>query len=144
MKKIAQRRTKDRSCGSEGESPTADLARNSAENLNNETPPGGVAALGGVFLCLSWGALGFPLCGSVRLSAGRSCRGWYVDTYEQIKTPCGAFFGLLRGEGKGKPRRACTLSGALVLLLPMAAGLLIFPPLNTGGKLGGVCVWYAD
>lgn len=139
-KKIAQRRTKDRSCGSEGKSPTADLARNPTENLNNKTPPGGVVALGGVFLCLSWSASGFPLCGSVRLSAGRSCRGWYVDTSEQIKTPCGAFFGLLRGEGKRKAPEGLRLVRGFGLTATNGGGASDLPTIEHGRQARrGLC-----
>lgn len=62
-------------CGSEGKTPAAELTRKPSENLNNETPPGGVALLGGVFLCFSgcfFVALSAALCGSLRgvLGAG--------------------------------------------------------------------------
>lgn len=68
MKKIAQRRTKGKTVRIRGQDPAAELTRKPSENLNNETPPGGVALLGGVFLCFSgcfFVALSAAFCGSL-------------------------------------------------------------------------------
>jgi len=82
-------------CGSGGKTPAAELTRKPSENLNNETPSGGVALLGGVFLYFPgcfFVALSAALCGSLRGVLGV---GGIVYTLEALKGVKRAFCGFL-------------------------------------------------
>ena len=100
IEKIAQRRTKGRSSGSEGRNPLPPTSPETLSKTDAMRPHrGGVAALGGVSVRFR-GAFGAcPLWLSVALCGAFSA--WVVCLYPyEVKTPCGAFCGFYGAEGK--------------------------------------------
>lgn len=100
-----------------------------------------LVALGGVSVCLSgvlWLCSCAALCARLR---GVRAVGGISYTPEQIKTPCGAFFGLLRGEGKRKAPEGLRLVRGFGLIATNGGGASDLPTTAHGRQARrGLCM----